>query len=58
MTCEETGFAYDSNNILKIKINGVDAVLSDGTKSIKIIDWEAKWSLYIPLLVKELLEMN
>ncbi|MBD8047156.1 DUF4367 domain-containing protein [Clostridium faecium] len=44
--CEETGFAYDSNNIEKIKINGVDAVLSDGTKSDKIIDWEANGVIY------------
>lgn len=45
--CEETRTVSNGSNIEKIKINGVDAISSDGVRSnSKSIDWEANGVIY------------
>ncbi|WP_291581949.1 DUF4367 domain-containing protein [Clostridium sp. UBA6640] len=45
--CEETRFSSNGSNIEEIKINGADAIMSDGVRSdSKGIDWEANGVIY------------
>ncbi|WP_454052679.1 DUF4367 domain-containing protein [Clostridium sp. Marseille-Q7071] len=45
--CEETRTVSNGSNIEKIKINGADAILSDGVRSgSKGLDWEANGVIY------------